>query len=288
MTDTTGPAGMLSDGEHACCFYDSDAQQHELLADFVDAGLATGHKVVCVTDAASTRDIIDRHLAEPRVQAAMAGGQLEVAGSEQMYIAGGYFDPDQMPGRWHQATQRALDAGFPGVRVTGDVTWYARELPGVDRLMEYERALSGILAGMPASALCQYDRRRLDDQLLAETTATHSAVLGARHPMPTGTFRVLRMAPATFQLTGELDISGVPALADVLDGALDDGASHLNFDLSELRFLDAGGAAALSRPAREHGVTVDLVHPQQAIKTVLCLLGLDTLPTLRVQEDTGP
>ena len=288
MTDTRGPVRTLSDGEHVCCFYDNDAQQHELLADFVDGGLAAGHKVVCVADAASTRRALDRHLAEPRVRAAMDGGQLEVAGSEQIYIAGGYFDPNRLPGRWQHETQRALDAGFPGVRVTGDVTWYTRELPGVDRLVEYERALSGVLAGMPASALCQYDRRRLDDRLLAEATATHSTVIGARHPMPTGTFRVLRIAPATFRLTGELDISGVPALADVLDAAVDAGATHLRLDLSGLSFLDAGGAAALSQPAREHGVTLDLVQPQRATRTVLDLLDLNKLPTVRVQEDTRP
>lgn len=287
MTHGIVPAGSLNDGEHACCFYDSDEQQHELLADFIHTGIASGHRVVCVGDAASTRRILEECVTEPRAQAAIAGGQLEVTGSEQMYIAGGYFDPDRLPGRWQQETDRALDAGFAGVRVTGDVTWYTRELPGVGRLMEYEHALSEILAEMPASALCQYDRRRLDDDLLAEAEAAHGTLTGVRHPVAADTFRVLRVGPATYQLVGELDIAGTPALADALGGALADGTTRINIDLSGLSFLDAGGATALVQPAREHGVALDLRHPQRGAQTVLSLLELDQLPGVRVLQDPG-
>lgn len=287
MTDAIAPAGTLRDGEHACCFFDNDEQQETLLGAFIEAGLRTGRKVICIADAASTRRIVGACAARPAGQAAVDRGQLEIASSDEMYIAGGFFDPDRLPRRWQHETARALEEGYPGLRVTGDVTWYTRELPGVERLVEYERALSGILAGTAAAALCQYDRRRLDDGLLAEALGSHGTVTGSRHPVADETFRALRTAPGTFELVGELDIAGCAALADALDWAVADGATHIRIDLSGLRFVDARGAATLCRPASDHGVTLELRGPQRMTRRILAILRMDEIPGVQLDESAG-
>lgn len=276
------PASALTDGGHACCYYDSDEEQRAFLAQFIREGLASGRKVVCVADGGSTRRILRRQLRDPQGAAAAERGQLVVRGSEAAYVAGGFFDPDRMLAWWPEAASRALEEGYPGLRVTGDVTWLARGLPGVEHLTEYERALDDTLAGTAASALCQYDRRRLGDDLLAEASVCHRDLAGPSCTMSPEAFRVLGSASNGFRLVGELDLTVTSVLADALGTAVADGARRLSLDLTALRFMDAAGASALIGPAVEHQVTLELRNPQPMIRKVLSILGADRLPAVRL------
>lgn len=189
MTTSDVPAAALADGGHACCFYDSDDEQRRSLTGFLREGLASGRKVMCIADGASTRRILAEYADEPLGRAAIARGQLAILQGDEAYVAGGFFDPERMLTNWEEETARAVADGYPGLRVTGDVTWYARDLPGVERLVEYEQELDATLEGTTAAALCLYDRRRLDDDLLREAADVHGA--NGHPPVPPETFRAL-------------------------------------------------------------------------------------------------
>jgi len=50
----------------------------------------------------------------------------------------------------------ALADRFAGLRVTGQMTWALRDLPGTGRLLEYEARINDFLPGSRCLALCQY------------------------------------------------------------------------------------------------------------------------------------
>lgn len=283
MATSGMPGNALTDGGHACCFYDTDEEHREYLVAFVRDAVAAGHKVVCVADAGSTRRILADHTRGGAGKAAVERGQLVVVGSEDAYLAGGFFDPDRMLDWWPQQMERAVADGYPGLRVTGDVTWYTRALPGAERLMEYEQAVGGVLADTAASALCQYDRRRLDDGILAEAVTHHRGGVMAEQPIQPQRFRVLGSARDGFRLVGELDLAGAPVLSEVLRTAVADGAEALSVDLENLQFLDAAGATALCASAGEHGVALELRRPSPTVNKVLSILEVHRLPTVRVR-----
>ena len=93
----------------------------------------------------------------------------------------GAFDPDGMISMLARETELALQEGYAALRVTGEMTWALRGLPGSERLMEYEAKLNGFFPGSRALAICQYDRRRFSPEVLLDVLTTHPfAVIGTR------------------------------------------------------------------------------------------------------------
>ena len=63
------------------------------------------------------------------------------------------------------------------MRVTGEMSWASRVLPGSQRLIEYEMKLNGFLPGSKCIAICQYDRRRFAPALLLDVLRAHPVVI---------------------------------------------------------------------------------------------------------------
>lgn len=54
------------------------------------------------------------------------------------------------------------------------------DLPGSERMIEYEAKMSAFLRGSRCVAVCMYDRRRFDPAILLDVITTHPiVVLGA-------------------------------------------------------------------------------------------------------------
>lgn len=274
----------LPDGGHVCHVFDRGDEQQRILRRFISGGLEAGSKVVCIADAPSTRRSLAAQAAEPAARAAVERGQLRVHGSEDAYLAEGRFDPGRMLARLVEEVDKGVAEGYPSVRITGDVTWWARPFPGVDRLVDYERRVSQALAGSVGSAMCQYDRRRLPASLLGEACGAHDRVAAPRPASAAAPFRVLPSGPGSFVLEGELDITGSDALTDALDVAVADGADRLTVDLRGLRFIDASGAAALCDPAVKGAAMLILTDPRPLVSKVVSLLGFGRLPTIKVES----
>jgi hypothetical protein len=57
------------------------------------------------------------------------------------------------------------------------MSWALGRLPGTDRLVEYESRLEEFVPGSKTLAVCQYDRRRFDAELLLDVIHTHPVVV---------------------------------------------------------------------------------------------------------------
>ncbi|MFQ6079806.1 MAG: MEDS domain-containing protein, partial [Thermodesulfobacteriota bacterium] len=109
----------------------------------------------------------------------LASGQLVILTRDDAYMREGVFDPDGMIALLRGETERALAEGYPALRVTGEMTWALRGLPGSERLIEYEARLNEFFPGSKCLAICQYDRRRFDPAVLLDVLRTHPiAVVG--------------------------------------------------------------------------------------------------------------
>jgi hypothetical protein len=58
-----------------------------------------------------------------------------------------------------------LVEGYPALRVTGEMTWALRGMPGFERLVEYEAKPNESIPGNKCLAICQYDRRCLAPEM---------------------------------------------------------------------------------------------------------------------------
>jgi signal transduction histidine kinase len=104
---------------------------------------------------------------------------LVILSRDDAYTREGVFDPDGMIDLLRTETERSLAEGYSALRVTGEMTWALRGLPGSERLMEYENRLNEFFPGNQCLAICQYDRRCFDAAVLLEVLSAHPlAVIG--------------------------------------------------------------------------------------------------------------
>lgn len=170
----------LQPGDHLCCLYETEEEHRTVRTCFLRQGLEQGDKVLYIVDT-HTAEAVLSYLRDDGLEIGpyLAQGQLNVFSANEAYTREGIFDPDDMTALLRTETERALSEGYRALRVTGEMTWALRGLPGSERLIEYEAKLNDFFSSSKCLAICQYDRRRFDPALLLDVLATHPlAVVG--------------------------------------------------------------------------------------------------------------
>ena len=164
-------------GDHLCCIYETDAERKAAVVPYLRLGLERGEKILYIVDARTAQAVL-RDLRDDGVdvEACLARGQLAILTRDDTYVRDGAFDPTAMLETLRETTEQAVAEGYPALRITGEMTWALRGLPGSDRLIEYESRLNDFFPGSRALALCQYDRRRFDPGVLLDVLRTHPHV----------------------------------------------------------------------------------------------------------------
>ena len=177
--DNTG-IHALKPGDHPCYLYETDDQRQTVLTLYLRQGLDRNEKILYITDARSAETVMEYLRADGvDVEPALGRGQLNILTTQEAYLRGGTFDPDEMIDLLRSETEQALSQGYGALRVTGEMTWAMRDLPGSDRLIEYEARLNDFFPGSRCLALCQYDMPQFPPALLLDVLRTHPlAVIG--------------------------------------------------------------------------------------------------------------
>jgi PAS domain S-box-containing protein len=172
----------LGPGDHLCCIYETEEEHRSVVTPFLRQGLEQGEKAIYIVDTRTAGTILG-YLRDDGldVESHLARGQLAVLTRDQAYMREGVFDPEGMIALLREETEQALAEGYPALRVTGEMTWALRGLPGSERLIEYEARLNEFFPGSQCLAICQYDRRRFDPAVLLEVLRTHPiAIIGTQ------------------------------------------------------------------------------------------------------------
>jgi PAS domain S-box-containing protein len=140
--------------------------------------LEKGEKVAYIADA-HTREAVLQYLTDDGFEPEpfVKSGQLVFAAPQETYLRDGPFEPDKMIAFLRMAAEQALAAGYPALRVTGEMTWALGGAPGSDRLIEYESKLNDFFPGGKCMAICQYDRRRFGPAVLLDVISTHPTIV---------------------------------------------------------------------------------------------------------------
>ena len=79
-------------------------------------------------------------------------------------------------------------------------------------------------------------------------------------------------------VAGEVDVSNASQLRDALNAALENGATALEVDLTEVPYIDSTGIGVLvgaAHHASDAGVAYAVVNPQRNVLRVLGMLGVN-------------
>jgi len=280
----TVPVDELRAGDHACLTFSDEEERLDLVAAFVADGLDAGQQVVCYTDTHRPATLGD-HLAdrEIAVAAVLDTGQLRIHAIEQWWLRDGGFDSDALLGVIAAQIAEAERGGFTGLRITSDMSWAVRPVPGVEHLSVYESAVNDLFADGRLTSICQYDRQRFDAVTLAVVADTHSHAVAAATYHDDALLRICRQyRPRGVRIAGEIDYRSLEPLRTALAEAvrLD---RHLHLNLTQLRFMDAtiGGEVLNTAAALGADRQVTVRCPPQIAK-VLAVLSPQTPARLRL------
>jgi signal transduction histidine kinase len=180
VMDGRGPASVASSGpgDHLCCLFDSEEEHRAVLTEVLGRGLEAGDKILYLAHE-RTADSVLGYLRDKGfdADAEAARGRIEIRSTNDAYISAGGFDPEGTISLLSEETDRAVAGGYRALRVTGEMTWALKGLPGSERLIEYESKLNHFFPGSRCLALCQYDRRRFTPEVLLSVIDTHPIVI---------------------------------------------------------------------------------------------------------------
>jgi hypothetical protein len=183
MMEAQGRAVSIGQSEfrcpcHACAFFHSREEEHELLLPFSKAGVQAGERLFQVVDPAQLQER-RRRLAEAGLDVAEAEskGQLEIRPWENAYLRGNRFDQHAMLQLIQEVLKGGRSSGFPMTRLWANMEWALDDLPGVHDIVEYETRLNHFLPNYNDVVVCTYDLSKFSAPLVMDIMRTHPQVI---------------------------------------------------------------------------------------------------------------
>lgn len=167
------PSTELGLGDHVAFFFKTNEERLAFVIPYMVAGLRNRERCVYVADENTVPDILaEFQKAGVHIGEATASGALSVVTKHDAYLRHGIFEPDRMIADLDRDVRLALQSGFSGLRVTGEMSW-ALDLPfALSRLCEYEQELCRRWPHQ-LGGLCQYNESLFPADLVQRMTTCH-------------------------------------------------------------------------------------------------------------------
>ncbi|RLC95145.1 MAG: hypothetical protein DRI40_06485 [Chloroflexi bacterium] len=167
-------------GAHLCQLYQEKDDLMEVLVPYLMAGLENNEYCVWVTSEPLTHDEA-REVARdaiPAFEEYAQRGQIEIVPHTDWYLKGGCFDPEAVVVSWTNKLGQALDRGYDGLRVTGNVCWVGEGT--WSDFARYEEAVNASMGQARLIALCSYPLHRCGASRVVDVINNHRCALVKR------------------------------------------------------------------------------------------------------------
>ena len=164
----------MAAGIHLSALCSDTEERNELGLAFRQEGLGRGDGCVCLVDDLGAARVLDpgRRQSTPGVCA-----YPDVHLASDICLHAGQFSADRMTAFLLESAVRAVEAGFPWLRVIVEMDWLLQQTgTTVDHLVRYEAAMAHVVGRVPAMVLCLYDLHRFGVDMLATVLTTHQTV----------------------------------------------------------------------------------------------------------------
>lgn len=169
FTDEKFPAGT-----HMCLIYSDEEERKKIISKYLEGGNSAGEKVAYFADELSPEEI-KKWLSEMGIKMPPEDKKdsFSVTSTADTYHPDGTFNPDEMLDNLKAFYTAAKDEGYPASRVTGEMSWALKGIPGSERLMEYEARVNDLLVEYPVTSICQYDANKFDGATILQCLKVH-------------------------------------------------------------------------------------------------------------------
>jgi anti-anti-sigma regulatory factor len=268
----------LALNDHACLTFGEQEELLDLTAAFVRDGLASGSRVVMLSDAPQiTMAKLGGH--EMTAESAVAAGQIMVVASQDGLVGPGGFSAERAMEWLRGQLADSRRQGYAGIRIALDMSWALQPMTGIEELPVLEEEIASAVSDAEMSVLCGYDRGRFDPVTLALIAPMHSHAVAAATYHDDPVLRICRQyVPPGVRLAGELDFLAGEALALALGEAIRiDGDITIN--MTHLSFIDVSSTRMILEAAASLGPSRTVVlRCRPAVEARFTQLGVDLLP----------
>lgn len=170
------------EGTHICYLYNDDEERRRILPLFARHALLDHDcfkYIADVTDGAGLARVTDELGLDSTERGLLR--RIEILTANEGYFPDGGFDPDTMLARLRATYEQCLDAGFAGARITGEMCWALRGIPGADRILECESRINDLVREAPVTVMCQYDLRQFDGATMFDIMSVHPVIIVGGH-----------------------------------------------------------------------------------------------------------
>jgi hypothetical protein len=162
-------------GTHMCIIYSHEEKRRKVIGKFLESGIFGKEKVSYFADR-MTPDEVRKWLLAMGIELPKDDG-FSIRKAEDTYCPDGVFVPENMLNTLRTFYEQAKKAGYPNARVSGEMSWALKGIPGSERLMEYEALLNEVFVTHPVTAICQYDVNQFSGAMILDVLKVHPMMI---------------------------------------------------------------------------------------------------------------
>jgi hypothetical protein len=168
-------AELFPEGTHICYLYSDEEERRRFMSAYVSSGIGEHESVTYVVD--TGLDTLDHAIEELGIATPpQQQDQFTVAPAMDVYCPCGRFVPEYVLNHIRELCAN-VPAELAGARATAEMTWALNDIPGVERLIEYEAKINDVLKTHPLTTLCQYDTRKFSGGMIFELLNVHPVMI---------------------------------------------------------------------------------------------------------------
>jgi len=168
-------------GTHLCFFYDSINDYFDILKPYIKAGLENNEfcSWIIPKNLETEKALEILQTAIPNLDCYQRKRQIEILQYSECYLNKGRFDGDAVITNWGNKLDKALSAGFDGLRVEGDVSWV-----GTNRwrlFKDYESEIGNVIFNKKILVICSYPLKKIGASKIIDIIENHQFALIRRN-----------------------------------------------------------------------------------------------------------
>ncbi|MCP3933106.1 MAG: hypothetical protein GY705_28885, partial [Bacteroidetes bacterium] len=130
---------VFPEGQHICYIYSDDEERMEVMAKYLESGIAAGEKLLYLVDVMTSEEMLE-HLEKQGVDFSGTNpDDFTIADATPTYCQKGFFKTDEMLDLVRDFYLNSIKEGYTGARGTGEMSWCLTEdLAKKEDLLDYE------------------------------------------------------------------------------------------------------------------------------------------------------
>lgn len=178
----------LKNGDHTVLLYETESEILSASVSFIKTSLKRNEKCLYIQGDLN----IDGLLSELKKQIIdldqyIKKGQLQFLTKEETYALSNHFKAEEMIETLKNESKKALEEGYQGLAITGELSWVLNFKGGKKEITNYEWKLNEyIFDDYPVVAMCRYNLNKFDKSIIKAIIELHHYIIwqGKVHENP--------------------------------------------------------------------------------------------------------